>query len=158
LSWLHYLRGAAAASIELSTLEARQCEWSSNCSADFWDCSCSPQLLSTIGPIDNTPLDFHRGKLDDYTLEGKCRMREKTGMTEAEITRAIERYVVWPGQATSYKVGQIAILRLWEEAERVLGDRFDLRAFHDVVLGSGALPLELLEWLVRDWIQAQALR
>lgn len=80
-------------------------------------------------------------------------MLEKTGMTEAEITREIERYVVWPGQATGYKVGQLAILRMREYAEQTLGDRFDIKGFHDVVLMNGAMPLETLEKLVKQWMQ-----
>jgi uncharacterized protein (DUF885 family) len=79
-------------------------------------------------------------------------MVEKTGMTEAEVTREIERYVVWPGQATSYKVGQLALLRMREEAERALGPKFDLREFHEVVLMNGAMPLAVVEETVREWV------
>jgi uncharacterized protein (DUF885 family) len=82
-------------------------------------------------------------------------MMAKTGMTEAEVTREIERYVVWPGQATSYKVGQLALLRLRQEAERELGPKFDLREFHEVVLMNGAMPLAVVEETVRQWIEAQ---
>ena len=79
-------------------------------------------------------------------------MVAKTGKTEAEVTREIERYVVWPGQATSYKVGQLAILRLRDRAEKELGARFDLREFHEVVLLNGSMPLAVLEEVVTDWI------
>ena len=79
-------------------------------------------------------------------------MVAKTGMTEAEVTREIERYVVWPGQATSYKVGQLALLRMRDEAEKALGDAFDLREFHEVVLMNGAMPLAVVEDVVRGWI------
>ena len=79
-------------------------------------------------------------------------MVAKTGMTEAEVTREIERYVVWPGQATSYKVGQLAILRLRDRAEKELGARFDLREFHEAVLLNGSMPLAVLEEVVNDWI------
>ena len=82
-------------------------------------------------------------------------MVAKTGMTEAEVTREIERYVVWPGQATSYKVGQLALLRMREEAERALGSKFDLREFHEVVLMNGAMPLAVLEGVVNRWVEAQ---
>ena len=82
-------------------------------------------------------------------------MVAKTGMTEAEVTREIERYVVWPGQATSYKVGQLAMLRMREQAEKELGPKFDLRGFHEVVLMNGSMPLAVLEDVVRDWIAAQ---
>ena len=60
--------------------------------------------------------------------------------------------MVLPGQATSYKIGMIEILRLRQKAEEQLGDRFDIRAFHDTVLGGGALPLALLERKVDEWI------
>ena len=82
-------------------------------------------------------------------------MVAKTGMTEAEVTREIERYVVWPGQATSYKVGQLAMLRMRDEAQKALGSRFDLRAFHEVILMNGSMPLAVLEDVVRGWIKAQ---
>ncbi len=82
-------------------------------------------------------------------------MVAKTGMTEAEVTREIERYVVWPGQATSYKVGQLAMLRMRDEAQQALGSRFDLRAFHEVILMNGSMPLAVLEDVVREWIATQ---
>jgi uncharacterized protein (DUF885 family) len=67
----------------------------------------------------------------------------------------VERYVVSPGQACAYKVGQLKLLELRERARRRLGPRFDLRAFHDVVLTNGALPLRLLERVVDEWIAAR---
>jgi uncharacterized protein (DUF885 family) len=83
-------------------------------------------------------------------------MREKSGMTEGEVEREIERYVVWPGQATAYKTGQLAILRLRAEAEETLGDKFDLRQFHEAVLMNGGMPLGILEENIRAWISEQA--
>jgi uncharacterized protein (DUF885 family) len=80
-------------------------------------------------------------------------MIAKTGMTEAEVTREIERYVVWPGQATGYKVGQLAILAMRERAERELGDRFDVKAFHEVLLMNGGMPLDILDETVTEWIR-----
>ena len=71
------------------------------------------------------------------------------------ITAEVERYIVIPGQATSYKIGMLEILRLREEAEKALGDDFDIRGFHDAVLGGGALPLKLLEKRVNRWVAAQ---
>ena len=82
-------------------------------------------------------------------------MVEKTGMSEAEVTREIERYVVWPGQATGYKVGQLALLKMRADAERELGAKFDLKAFHELLLMNGAMPLGILEELVRDWVAAR---
>jgi uncharacterized protein (DUF885 family) len=82
-------------------------------------------------------------------------MVAKTGNSLPDITREIERYVVWPGQATSYKVGQLAMLRMRDEAEKALGARFDLSAFHELVLMNGSMPLAVLEDLVHEWIMAQ---
>lgn len=75
---------------------------------------------------------------------------------EGSAVREIERYVVWPGQACSYKIGQTVIANLRAEAERRLGNRFDIRAFHDTILLSGAMPLTVLERRVRAWIASQA--
>ncbi len=80
-------------------------------------------------------------------------MLEKTGNTEDEVTREIERYVVWPGQATAYKTGQLAILRMRARAEAELGDAFVLKEFHELVLGNGAMPLGILDKTVDEWIE-----
>jgi uncharacterized protein (DUF885 family) len=80
-------------------------------------------------------------------------MREKTGMGEKEVTAEIERYIVNPGQACAYKVGMLKIQELRKRAQTELGGKFDQRAFHDVVLKNGALPLEILEEQVSDYIQ-----
>lgn len=82
-------------------------------------------------------------------------MVAKTGMTEAEVTREIERYVVWPGQATGYKTGQLALLDLRDVAETRLGEGFDIREFHELILMNGAMPLALLREQVEDWIALQ---
>ena len=82
-------------------------------------------------------------------------MLDKTGMTEAEVVREIERYVVWPGQATAYKVGQLAILKIRGLAERELGEKFDIKQFHEVILSNGAMPLDILESTIIDWVATQ---
>jgi uncharacterized protein (DUF885 family) len=79
-------------------------------------------------------------------------MAGNTALTLLNITNEVDRYISWPGQALAYKPGEMKITELRREAERELGDRFDVRAFHDVVLGSGALPLTVLEANVRSWI------
>ena len=73
----------------------------------------------------------------------------------ATIRTEVRRYLVWPGQATAYKVGMIDIQRLRAMSEEELGDKFDIRAFHDTILGGGALPLSMLDRKVRQWIASQ---
>jgi len=74
------------------------------------------------------------------------------------VQTEVDRYIAWPGQALAYKLGQLEILRLREEARQKLGSKFDLRAFHDEVVGSGPLPLDVLHAQVANWISAQAAR
>jgi uncharacterized protein (DUF885 family) len=81
---------------------------------------------------------------------------ENTPNPEGDAIKAIERYIVMPGQATAYKVGMIRILELREAAKVALGDRFDIREFHDVVLENGPLPLDVLESIVGEWITEKA--
>ncbi|RUO28226.1 DUF885 domain-containing protein [Aliidiomarina sanyensis] len=79
--------------------------------------------------------------------------RANTPITEGSIQAEVQRYLVWPGQATAYKIGMMRIQDLRAEAESELGELFDIRAFHDTVLGGGSLPLPLLEARVRNWIE-----
>lgn len=79
-------------------------------------------------------------------------MEEATGQTDADIVVEIERYIVTPGQASSYKVGELKILELRERAMKALGPRFDIRKFHAVVLENGSLPLAILERVVDRYI------
>jgi uncharacterized protein (DUF885 family) len=78
-----------------------------------------------------------------------------TAMDEPNVQSEVDRYIAWPGQALAYKLGQLEILKLREEARQKLGDKFDLRAFHDQVVGQGPLPLEVLQRQVESWIAAQ---
>ncbi len=80
---------------------------------------------------------------------------DNTPNPEGDAVKAIERYIVMPGQATAYMVGMIKMLELRELAKTELGERFDIREFHDVVLQNGAVPLDVLEQLVRDYIAAK---
>lgn len=75
-----------------------------------------------------------------------------TPVAEGAVRSEIQRYLVWPGQATAYKVGMLKILELREYAKSELGDKFDIRAFHDTVLGGGALPMKVLEQRVHNWV------
>ena len=79
-----------------------------------------------------------------------------TALTRDNIVREIDRYFVWPGQACAYQIGKNKILELRERAKASLGARFDIRAYHDVVLENGAVPLPVLETLVADWVRARA--
>ena len=65
----------------------------------------------------------------------------------------MDRYIFWPGQALAYKIGELKILELRSKAEKTLGDRFDIRGFHDALLENGALPLDILERHVDDYIE-----
>jgi len=85
-------------------------------------------------------------------------MREKTGMGEKEVTAEIERYIVNPGQACAYKIGMLKIQDLRARAQRELGEKFDQREFHDVVLKDGALPLDILEEQVANYIRERSKR
>ena len=82
-------------------------------------------------------------------------MSQNTALTLLNITNEVDRYIAWPGQALAYKMGEIKIRQLRQRAEEQLGDRFDLRAFHDVLLGRGAVPLDILDDMVNQWIQGQ---
>jgi uncharacterized protein (DUF885 family) len=84
--------------------------------------------------------------------------KQNTGKSDLDIANEIDRYISWPGQALAYKIGQLRIQALRAEAEKALGDRFDIRAFHDQLLGMGALPLSVLETEMRSWIAAQSAR
>ena len=78
---------------------------------------------------------------------------QHTAMDDKNIETEVDRYIAWPGQALAYKLGQMKILELREEARRALGNRFDIRAFHDAVLNEGPLPLDILDTRIHAWIE-----
>jgi uncharacterized protein (DUF885 family) len=78
--------------------------------------------------------------------------KENAPKAEQDITVEVDRYIVWPGQALAYKIGQLKIRELRAYATSELGQKFDVRAFHDAVLENGALPLDLLEARIREWV------
>ena len=82
-------------------------------------------------------------------------MKKTTGMSDTEVRVEIERYIVWPAQATSYKMGMLKILELRDRAINKMGDKFDLKKFHSLVLNQGIVPLFILEDLIDEWIKAE---
>jgi len=83
-------------------------------------------------------------------------MVETLGDQESAVTTEVERYAVWPGQASSYKVGHSEWVRLREQAKTRLGDRFDIKGFHDVGLAAGGVPLKVLEGVINDWVASRS--
>ena len=94
----------------------------------------------------------HKGWTRDQAIEY---LASRTALSRHEVETEVDRYISWPAQALSYKLGELAIAGLRREAEQSLGPRFDLRAFHDVVLSQGSVPLPVLEAQVREWIAAR---
>ncbi|GGQ16194.1 DUF885 domain-containing protein [Shewanella litoralis] len=82
-------------------------------------------------------------------------MKDNSPMAESDIVAEVERYMAIPGQALSYKVGQLTILRLRADAEKALGDKFDLKGFHDQLLTTGSLPMAVMEDKIANWIKAE---
>ena len=91
---------------------------------------------------------WDRQKAIDYFLDNAAK-------TETDIVNEIDRYIGWPGQALAYKMGQMKMLELRREAETALGEAFDIRAFHDHLLGAGAIPLDVLESRMDEWLAAR---
>lgn len=85
-------------------------------------------------------------------------LADNTALSMADVIKQIDRYITWPAQALSYKIGELKIRELRARAEKTLGKNFDIRAFHDQLLGNGSLPLATLETIFNDWLQAQAAR
>jgi uncharacterized protein (DUF885 family) len=93
-------------------------------------------------------LGWSRQKAIDY-------MTENSPMRVSQIVPEIDRYAVTPGQALAYMIGRLEIQRMRREAEAALGDQFAIKGFHDAVLGSGLMPLPVLDRVVRDWVDGQ---
>ena len=111
----------------------------------------SDELLRAVRLVVDTGLHakhWTREQVRDY-------FRANTATSEREVVAETDRYIVWPGQACGYKIGQLKIIELRELAKKELGARFSLKAYHDLVLKNGALPLNLLEENVRNWIAKQ---
>ena len=85
-------------------------------------------------------------------------LRRHSALADNNIVNEVDRYIVWPGQALAYKIGQLEILALRSDARQRLGSRFDIKAFHDTVLGAGAISLPALRDRVSGWVQEIAPR
>lgn len=108
----------------------------------------SLELWRAVRLVTDTGLHAKRWSREDAIRY----FQENSLLSERDIVKEVERYINWPGQATSYKIGQLKIVELRQKAERLLGDRFDIRDFHEVVLADAALPLDLLEERVDAYI------
>jgi uncharacterized protein (DUF885 family) len=112
------------------------------------------EILRAIRLVVDTGLHamrWNRQQVVDY-------FRAHSALDELDIQTEADRYIVWPGQALGYKIGQLRIVALRERARERLGDRFDIREFHDLVLGAGSLPLHILEERVEQWIGRESER
>ena len=90
-----------------------------------------------------------------YNLLLSIYYTDNTPNAELDAIKMVERHIVMPSQATAYKIGMIKIIELREKAKKALGEKFDIRKFHDVVLTNGPLPLDILEKLVDEYIASE---
>jgi uncharacterized protein (DUF885 family) len=109
------------------------------------------EMLRAIRLVVDTGLHYkkwNRQQVVDF-------FHDHSGIEEVEVQSETDRYIVWPGQALGYKIGQLKILELRDYARKELGAGFDIRKFHDQVLGAGALPMDVLESHIKDWVATE---
>ncbi|MDO9193279.1 MAG: DUF885 domain-containing protein, partial [Undibacterium sp.] len=109
------------------------------------------EMLRAIRLVVDTGLQYkkwNRQQVVDF-------FHDHSGIEEVDVQSETDRYIVWPGQALGYKIGQLKIIALREYATKKLGKKFDIRGFHDEVLGAGALPLDVLEQRIHTWVKTQ---
>lgn len=109
------------------------------------------EMLRAIRLVVDTGLHYkkwNRQQVVDF-------FHDHSGIEEVDVQSETDRYIVWPGQALGYKIGQLKIIELREYASKKLDKKFDIRAFHDEVLGAGALPLDVLEQRIHAWVKTQ---
>ncbi|MYM26393.1 DUF885 family protein [Duganella sp. FT135W] len=112
------------------------------------------EMLRAIRLVVDTGLHYkkwNRQQVVDF-------FHDHSGTEEVEVQSETDRYIVWPGQALGYKIGQLKILELRDYARKELGAGFDIRKFHDQVLGAGALPMDVLETHIKDWVASEKKR
>jgi uncharacterized protein (DUF885 family) len=111
----------------------------------------SDELLRAVRLVLDTGVHYKhwtRQQMVDY-------FHEHTSQDEPDVQAETDRYIAWPAQALGYKLGQLDILRLRDKAQKELGGKYDVRAFHDEILNGGALPLDVLDERVEGWIAVQ---
>ena len=116
-----------------------------------WYGRLSDEQLRAMRLVVDTGL-HHKGWTREQAIQY---MLDNSSMAESDVVSEVERYIVWPGQALGYKIGQLEITRLRAEAESALGTRFDIKGFHRVVLTAGQVPLPVLRELVQDWVKGR---
>lgn len=116
-----------------------------------WYGRLSDEQLRAMRLVVDTGL-HHKGWTREQAIKY---MLDNSSMAESDVVSEVERYIVWPGQALGYKIGQLEITKLRAEAERALGPKFDIKGFHRVVLTAGQVPLPVLRELVQQWVASR---
>jgi uncharacterized protein (DUF885 family) len=109
------------------------------------------EMLRAIRLVVDTGLHYKKWKRQQVVDF----FHDHSGIEEVDVQSETDRYIVWPGQALGYKIGQLKILALRDYAKAELGDKFDIRGFHDTVLGAGPLPMDVLEKQVKAWVETR---